>query len=76
MIFLSLIGDFDERLKHSAARSIIADDARVIKNMENVEGSVKLQEALDEIYHWSDGNNMEFNELKLLRYEPKSNCKL
>ena len=76
LIFLILIGDIDGKLKHSSARSF-ADDTRVIKGIENVDDSKKLQEDLDEIYYWSDENSMEFNDVKfeLLRYGPNSNLK-
>lgn len=76
LIFLILIGDIDEKLKHSSARSF-ADDTRVIKGIENVDDSMKLQEDLDEIYDWSNENSMEFNDVKfeLLRYGPNRNLK-
>lgn len=76
LIFLILMGDIDEKVQHSSTRSF-ADDTRLIKGIEIVEDTQKLQGDLNSVYVWSDDNNMEFNAVKfeLLRYGPNTEVK-
>ena len=71
-----MIGDIDGKVQHSSARSF-ADDTRLIKGVETINDTQKLQEDLNSVYDWSNDNNMEFNSVKfeLLRYGPNMEVK-
>ena len=71
LIFLILIGDIDKEVKHSFVKSF-ADDTRATKLVRTNEDIALLQEDLQQIYKWTDDNNMKLNDVKfeLLRYGP------
>ena len=60
LIFLILIGDIDQNIAHSFLSSF-ADDTRVGHAVDSHNDSANLQNDLEEIYLWTDANNMELN---------------
>ena len=69
VIFLILIGDIDDDIVNSIAKSF-ADDTRVTKSVSSTEDTKLLQSDLNNIYQWSNQNNMVLNDVKfeLMRY--------
>ena len=69
LLFLIMIGDIDKNLNHTFLKSF-ADDTRASKGVKDVKDVTHLQEDLNEIYSWSEENNMEFNSTKFeaMRY--------
>ena len=47
-----------------------ANDTRATKSVKSINDIAKLQSDLQQIYQWTDDNNMELNDIKfeLLRY--------
>ena len=76
IIFLLLIGDIDEDVKHSRVRSF-ADDTRVAKGISEATDVLRLQQDLNCIFKWAPNNNMAFNNTKfdLIRYGNDENLK-
>ena len=60
LIFLILIGDIDQSIAHSFLSSF-ADDTRVGHAVDSHADSINLQNDLEEIYLWTDDNNMQLN---------------
>ena len=77
LIFLILIADIDQDVKHSILKTFV-DDTRLTKEIKDKIDTILLQEDLNATYHWAKTNNMEFNNLKfeLLRYEKDEEIKL
>ena len=69
LIFLLLIRDIDHDVLYSIVMSF-ADDTRATKSVKSINDIAKLQSDLQQIYQWTDDNNMELNDIKfeLLRY--------
>jgi len=63
LLFLILMIDITERVKHSILSSF-ADDTKVWKGISSLLHEVHLQDDLDALYIWADQNNMEFNSKK------------
>jgi hypothetical protein len=62
-LFLVHIFDIDENALH-AFMSSFADDTRAAGAISNIEDHNKLQHDLDNVYTWSENNNMKFNNEK------------
>ena len=60
LIFLILIGDIDQNIAHSFLSSF-ADDTRVGHAVDSPADCINLQNDLEEVYSWTDVNNMELN---------------
>ena len=69
LLFLILIGDIDQNVA-SAFVSSFADDTRVGHGVNTAEDAHLLQKDLDQVYQWTEENNMELNGDKFehLRY--------
>ena len=63
LLSLVLIGDIDKDIK-SAFVSSFADDIRASLATDMIQDVTKLQTDLNSIYHWSEENNMLFNNGK------------
>ena len=63
ILFLIMISDIDENVKHCIVRSF-ADDTRVSKKVNNTEDTKLMQNDLEGIYEWAKSNKMEFNTNK------------
>ena len=63
ILFVIMISDIDDNVKHSIVRSF-ADDTRVNKKISKEEDKKQMQEDLDVIYKWAQDNKMKFNENK------------
>ena len=62
--------DIDGGIANGTSLRSFADDTRAAKGVKNVHDCTKFQEDLNNVYDWSDENNMEFNSLKFeaMRY--------
>ena len=58
-----MMTDIDEDIIYAFISSF-ADDTRVSKEIEELLDTFKLQRDLNVVYHWSNKNNMEFNNCK------------
>ena len=69
LLFLMYIADIDDGVKYSSLSSF-ADDTRILKDIETVMDTFKLQYDLNIAYNWTEDNNMTFNDTKfqLLRH--------
>ena len=69
ILFLIMISDIDKDVSNSVVSSF-ADDTKVSHVVNLLQDCLDLQTSLNEIYTWSENNNMNFNELKFqaLRY--------
>lgn len=69
ILFLIMISDIDHKVSKSVVSSF-ADDTKVSHIISLLEDCNDLQSSLNDIYTWSEENNMNFNELKFqaLRY--------
>ena len=69
ILFLIFISDIDKNTGGSTVSSF-ADDTKVSQVINLVQDCNDLQLSLNQIYNWSNTNNMNFNELKFqgLRY--------
>ena len=63
ILFLLMISDIDENVKYSILASF-ADDTRVLKEIEGIIDTFKLQHDLNEVYDWTGKNNMNLNSCK------------
>ena len=74
LLFVIMMIDIDQFVTTSSVRSF-ADDTRVCKGVINVDDATKLQRDLNTIFHWTDENNMMFNDTKfeLLRVRVANN---
>ena len=63
ILFVIMISDIDEKVKHSIVRSF-ADDTRVSKKISSEVDKIRMQEDLEAIYKWARDNKMIFNEKK------------
>ena len=63
ILFVIMISDIDENVKHSIVRSF-ADDTRVNKRISREEDKKQMQEDLEIIFKWARDNRMKFNESK------------
>ena len=70
LLFLILMGDIDEKIRN-AFLSSFADDTRAGNKIVTLTDVECLQRELQEIFDWSDRNNMEFHcdKFDLLRYK-------
>ena len=78
LLFLLMINDIDENIKSCKIESF-ADDTKISRNitrnhMKRNEDQKCLQQGIDEIFNWSEENNMEFNNKKFyhVRYSNKA----
>ena len=64
-----MISDIDKSVRKSVVSSF-ADDTKVSHVVNLLQDCLDLQSSLNEIYTWSDDNNMNFNDLKFqaIRY--------
>ena len=69
ILFLIMISDIDDHVTKSTV-SLFADDTKVSHILSVLQDCNDLQSSLNEIYSWSQENNMSFNDLKFhaLRY--------
>lgn len=65
VLFLIMISDIDENVKHSILSSF-ADDTRLMKSITAAADIVLLQEDLDSVYEWTTKNNMSLNGTKFV----------
>ena len=63
LLFLVMISDIDEKIKHSILSSF-ADDTRLMKAISCAADVSLLQDDLDIVYDWTSINNMELNGKK------------
>ena len=63
ILFVIMISDIDENVKHCLVRSF-ADDTRVGKKICSEDDKRKMQEDLEVIYKWARENKMKFNDDK------------
>ena len=63
LLFLIMVGDIDSSLKYSFLSSF-ADDTRVLKEINSLTDTLKLQSDLNRIYKWTVDNNMKLNGCK------------
>ena len=75
LLFLILISDIDQNIKHSSVSSF-ADDTRVVKGVSNLNDCIDLEDDLQVIYNWANTNNMCFNACKFesMRYTTKTSA--
>ena len=76
LIFLIMIGDINNEVKHSIVKSF-ADDTRATKSIASLDDVQRFQSDLQVIYSWTASNNKELNDVKfeLLRYGPNESIK-
>ena len=69
LLFLIYIVDIDDGIKYSSLSSF-ADDTRILKEIETVMDTFKLQYDLNIAYNWTGDDNMALNDPKfqLFRY--------
>lgn len=60
LLFLIMIGDIDKNIKYSVLSSF-ADDTRILKEINDLIDTFKLQSDLNAVYSWTDQNNMKLN---------------
>ena len=63
LLFLIMISDIDDNVSYSILSSF-ADDTRVLKETTELLDSFKLQHDLNQIYKWTQRNNMKLNGCK------------
>ena len=63
ILFVIMISDIDDKVKHSIVRSF-ADDTRLNKKISKEEDKKQMQEDLEVVYGWARDNQMKFNENK------------
>ena len=62
-LFVIHISDINAQLQSTTVRSFTYD-TRLVKNRENENDCQRLQEDLEKIFDWPEGNNMTFNSGK------------
>lgn len=74
LLFLIFINDMSKVIKHSTLR-LFADDARLLKSVDNTYDSLQLQEDLSSVLQWSINNNMMLHQKKFefICHEPYLN---
>ena len=77
LLFLILISDIDKDVMHSLVSSF-ADDTRISRKIADIGDTAILQQDLNQILHWAEENNMDFNEEKfqLIRYGDNKDIQL
>jgi hypothetical protein len=60
LLFIIMIADIDDEVKFSIL-SCFADDTRLLKSVQNVMDTFKLQHDLNKVYKWTKDNNMSLN---------------
>ena len=72
ILFLIMISDIDNKVTKSMVSSF-ADDTKVSHIIKLLQDCNDLQDSLNNIYTWSEDNNMNFNDLKFLALRYGSN---
>ena len=75
LLFLLMIGDIDNDIKYSFISSF-ADDTRLLKDINELMDTFKLQSDLNVIYKWTADNNMKLNGCKFEQLSYGKNCEL
>ena len=75
LLFLLMIGDIDNDIKYSFISSF-ADDTRILKDINELIDTFKLQSDLNVVYKWTDDNNMKLNGCKFEQLSYGKNCEL
>jgi len=76
ILFLIMLRTIDEGILYSIVGSF-ADDSKILKPIQDVEDTNKMQTDLTAVYEWAKDVNMELNgnKFQLLRYGPIQNLK-
>ena len=76
ILFLLMISDIDNDIKFSHLASF-ADDTRVLKEINGLIDTFKLQHDLNNVYSWTKNNNMSLNSCKFehLKYGKDNDTK-